>query len=792
MNTQQIIEQIKQQSMHSLRPLVRSALEEAARELSGTASGDGVANTLLACAQQVCDRFDRYLGYGFDRLNGRQSRRIELGDYPALSVVDSQFLDAANALEGMINYARNTCIELLINFNTRLSECVTARPVDETNSPLDPDRISQAFVDALAPLDIDRPYLLPLYRQFNRCVLRALHVPLRRANEACLANGLLPELIVDGRSREAQLGRRSSARPGNSPLDRAFMANGPGANRQVGSAEQLYGIIRELLHGRSIPVLDQEEELSDPEVVVPTALLSGRQFGGSLFNELGLTPLRAYHDMQVAGRKVRLVGGHQLLEFLDEVQARLIRQINHRGQVEVSARQFTSLLGEVMLQASPPGTVNAIDGRTFDLLLTLSLLYEVFCHEISLVQPVKELIVATKVVMMKIALYEPDLLRSGQHPARRLLNEVASAGVGGVELDRLREDATFIKLEELLIRLVMEYEGNASLIEELLDELYQFNNEKRVIDLALGEDCAEAGVERQKRLAQVHHYVHEKIEERIQEPLHPVVEELVYEHYHRFLVSVVQRDGQGSNSWILVIKVLDLLLWTVRSKKGKDDLQRFTRLNSQLIPNLKKALLRSGLDHPASDALLQRFQDVQLASFQPNGRPVQTAVNGTLAGQIYCTEEYETRTERSTVSDDADRSSRAGAPAAESATRFPHPSLDGSSQSPSIASAAAPDAMGASQPALQQALSQAGKLPVGSWVRFSMEGDVGLDCTLAARLPTMDRLVFVNANGVKVVEKSQHSLALELMAGTVRIVSEWPLFERGLESVIARLRSRQS
>ena len=94
-------------------------------------------------------------------------------------------------------------------------------------------------------------------------------------------------------------------------------------------------------------------------------------------------------------------------------------------------------------------------------------------------------------------------------------------------------------------------------------------------------------------------------------------------------------------------------------------------------------------------------------------------------------------------------------------------------------------------PELQSHLSQVDKLEIGTWLGFQMEGNEILYCTLAVRLHSVDRLVFVNNKGVKVLEKTREGLARELQQGSVRIVSEWPLFERGMESVIARLRERQ-
>jgi hypothetical protein len=89
-------------------------------------------------------------------------------------------------------------------------------------------------------------------------------------------------------------------------------------------------------------------------------------------------------------------------------------------------------------------------------------------------------------------------------------------------------------------------------------------------------------------------------------------------------------------------------------------------------------------------------------------------------------------------------------------------------------------------------LQEVDRLPVGIWVEFKGTDEQSIRCTLAARIDTIDKLVFVNRQGVKVVEKSRMGLARELKQGSVKIISDHPLFDRALESVICTLRDQQS
>jgi len=84
-------------------------------------------------------------------------------------------------------------------------------------------------------------------------------------------------------------------------------------------------------------------------------------------------------------------------------------------------------------------------------------------------------------------------------------------------------------------------------------------------------------------------------------------------------------------------------------------------------------------------------------------------------------------------------------------------------------------------------LSQVDGLPIGSWIEM-METGKPQRCKLAARIPAVGKLIFVNRSGVKVAEYTRPGLAVALRRGSVRLLDDAALFDRALESVISNLR----
>jgi hypothetical protein len=102
---------------------------------------------------------------------------------------------------------------------------------------------------------------------------------------------------------------------------------------------------------------------------------------------------------------------------------------------------------------------------------------------------------------------------------------------------------------------------------------------------------------------------------------------------------------------------------------------------------------------------------------------------------------------------------------------------------------AEPEALADDDPAMQQVEHFA----VGVWVEFlGPTESEHVRCKLAAKINAIDKYIFVNRQGVKVVEKTKLGLALELKQGTVRVISDGLLFSRALESVIGSLRETQT
>lgn len=191
---------IKTEMTAMLQELVIKAVEDACVAMRDKTATAMDSKTLFDAKTALADNFGSYTGANFDRLldQGGQAE-VNILDYGKLSLVEEADLEAIIALEGMIAHARNCDISEYLAFSTRLNELCFGIHIDESNNPMDPEQIGEAFRDTVKPLGLAPKSLLVLYRHFNTGVFHQLKSVLKRANEIMVEHGIMPDLNMAAR-----------------------------------------------------------------------------------------------------------------------------------------------------------------------------------------------------------------------------------------------------------------------------------------------------------------------------------------------------------------------------------------------------------------------------------------------------------------------------------------------------------------------------------------------------------------------------------------------------------------
>ena len=204
--------------------------------------------------------------------------------------------------------------------------------------------------------------------------------------------------------------------------------------------------------------------------------------------------------------------------------------------------------------------MHAIDGQSSDIINLVTLLYDAIWHDETVPIPVKELIGRTQITILKIALQDSTFFDTDDHPVRVLINELATAGISWTNFDKLEHDPMYRKMQELVERLISEYESDSELIEVLIQDFRSFKQAQR-LETEEEEVRFKDADERENRLEEINSYAHAKITDRILDKnISPIISNFLETFFRKFVVQVILREGPGGISWKPVMNTIDVLL----------------------------------------------------------------------------------------------------------------------------------------------------------------------------------------------------------------------------------------
>jgi hypothetical protein len=711
---------------------------------------------------EILMQFIDNLNLEFDKLTGKVKKERQVVDFETLSLVAEDELNAMVAVEGMIANARNMHLPSFISFNTRLNALFTDIRIDESTNPLDPQQVATAFSGATGKIGLTSDQSITVHREFNERVLKNINQILREANRLLIDHGVIPDLRMES--------SKSTAKPSRAQSRAASEFNTFGAveneeNEPNEDNPELFSMMQNLMHtppptpaagqpwsapagmvpAGTVPVgmvpASQPQQYAVPASMIP----AGHTTGGAVMQAFQPAP----------GEQVEMVDQTQLMDILTNIQRVLEERTGDRNipsaLEEVEKVDISASLGEILQENQEQGVISALDRQSSDIINLVTLLYDAIWQDESVPIPIKELIGRTQITIIKVALSDQNFFNNESHPARQLLNEFAEAGIGWAEVENLGEDPLYKQIEGSVTKIQTAYTGEVEFFADLRKEFRTFRAKEAAKTRQLEQRILK-NKESEDRLEDIRELVSQKIEERILgRDLHPFVVELLETHFHKFMVMLVAKEGPGSNAWKQSINTIDVLLWSVQPHKQEGDRNRLATVNPRLLNNLRKALRITQLDTEAVDNLITQLKEVQEETFgsteeaEPEMQEVETE-----------TVDTEAQTER--------------------AIEMREPVVESKE-----------DEIDEDHPALQQVDA----LAVGMWVEFSDGEDQSVRCKLAAKINAIDKFIFVNRQGVKVVEKTRMGLAKELRDGSVRIISDGALFSRALESVIGNLRDAQ-
>jgi hypothetical protein len=646
--------------------------------------------------------------YDISKASNKFSSEPDAAAEGELSLLQNDELEMSVAISGIVSKVTSQFSLQLSQLTQRLDTLCRHTGIAERNNPLGPYRLATAFVDATSEVDIPIKVRIILLKQFERFVMERMGSCYDLANRILAEAGVLADL-------------RSVRRPQT-----------PGAASSQARAAQTAPA------NTSADVRVAATEIATEFAVLQELLASARRpgaLGASGAHTGGVTAPGAVCSTPELIALLRAVQTDHVAEPID-----LDAVPSSIDLPSVLAARTTGRDGHASFGRSDEDAVNLI-GMLFDYIL----------NDRNLAIPMKALIGRLQIPMLKVAILDKAFFSKPSHPARQLLNELSSAGIGWSSSAELKRDALYDKIESIVVRVLNHFDDDFQLFEALVSELRDFVQQDGRRIAKIEQRMRETELGKAKTVA-AKRAVQQLINEKASGlRLPPTVSRFISETWSRVLVLVNVKHGPEHDDWTNATQALDDLLWCVQPLELERDLDKRDRMIPVLLSRLTNGMQSINLPANELTQALATLRDT-LTDIAEHDRAYLADATGTAHGEEV---QRNPMTEIVLAAPDDAEDVPEHAPAPEMVTR-----INGISE--------------------------------GVWVEFRDDGGERTRCKVAAIVQPGNRYIFVNRRGMKVRELTRMALAVEIENGTLTVLDESQVFDRALEAVIGNLRQMRN
>ena len=464
--------------------------------------------------------------------------------------------------------------------------------VQISDDPFAPDVCMRALLEVARELGLETSSWLPLASAFERPMTEEL----RRAYQK-LHDHFRKHKVDVAEVRRELAARQALGRPTLNPATKAPAPAAAGGDFNSGFA------VTRSPGSQRLPWMEEVERFAQGQPTlsgVPTTAGGARTLGGGPVTVLTFGDVRTSLDQMMARMGAELRGlpvpaqaasqgapPPDLLEAISEMQ-----HVGVRAGMEAAAAALAPTVGAAGAdQGAWRDVLLAKSNRTVDK-LTIEIVGMLFDHVLQDEQvpaEIKAVLSRLQFPVLKVALVDADFFASGTHPARRLIDRLASTAVGwepyGDENQRYKKE-----LERVVLQVQERFDKDLGLFEQLLKEFDAFIAEmptRETDPVARAKRALEEAEKREVLVINTTIQVRRAFEH---VELEQYLREFLVGPWVQALVSATLRDEQTPGFSKAFRQSIHDMVWSVQPKISADERKRLVAL----IPGMTR-VLRDGM-----------------------------------------------------------------------------------------------------------------------------------------------------------------------------------------------------
>jgi len=642
---------------------------------------------------------------------GNQSQSpAEIGPgLDAIKLIDKDDMEQDVAITGIVTRARIENQELLYQLNCRFDYLMPDVRINENNNPLDPAQICNAVVESIKTLDLNIKCKVILLKHLDRTVILELRNIYSLANDLLISAGVLPQIRFD--LRKNQTGGAQKTQPAEGTAFEIQQAENAAFNSSIAAPAQELSQLLGMLG-----------QLRSAGVVMPRAI------------------------SHPVGSDAAPISQQALLDALTTLQ--LSRQYVERPQ----SLDIRHAIEQILSANTGAGTDTALYESDEDIINLVAMFFDFVLDDRNLPVPVQALISRLQIPILKVALKDKSFFSNNKHPARLLINDIATSAVGWDESSELEQEKLYREANRVVHQVIENFTGNLDVFEAANEEFQKVSKpeqqkatvvEKRTQEAAMGKAKAEHA------RAQAQDVLYNRLK---QSRLPASIMDFLVQDWLRVLLYVQLKYGVESTEWLEAKQVVELLAWGLRPLSDERSLQRLDKIKGDVLIKMTHGLeaIKASTDHIQNTLAIteqtfdmvrnRNLADADLVALNPQqiqilGRSVEATLD-----------HWDQLSER---------------------------------QRDQLKS----------QSAAKEFLAKVEKIRPGTWAIYTAdENQKKYRCKLAMVTEPGDSYIFVNRFGLRVFEKKKQEIATDLQKGHLKLLENGMLFDRAMDNITDKLK----
>jgi len=625
-------------------------------------------------------------------------------DSSDLGLVDKKDLEEDLAISNMVIKIRNTSKQALYVLDKRIGFLINDPDLERWQNPLGPEAICDAFHEAARRIETGLEIRLVVFKLFDQHVICHLSELYKEINTRLVAMGVLPEI------------KTYIKRNPNPASGAQFPA--PGTTQPDGEME----------HGYETG--GYAHQAPAQPAGAGTAGVGNYSSGGypaAMAGPIGALTLLQHGSVSEDG------SGSGAGSFA----------VN---PADLSSGQVNILHG---LKDSPLARGLGTGGdMTIDI---VAMLFDYILDDKNIQDGMRALIGRLQIPLLKVALLDNQFFSRKSHPARRLLNRLATTAVDWDEKHG-NKDPLYLKVQSIVQTVLDHFEDDIGLFGTLLDDLESFLSKEEEQARIRAERSAKV-MEGKERLDVAKTTTLEEIEPRLNDEQNlEFVRDFVTNYWKNLLFITCARQGKDSPAWKQTVATMDDLIWSVKPKYTREDRQRLVAMQPSLLTRLREGMERLSIPTTERDDFIAKL-------IHAHGR---TAVN-----RSECDQADEVPEDKPAVVKESTIQKAVANSTSTQKSRKP-----------------APEPVSTAYEPADDFSARARQLTTGSWVEFRGSDGKGKRAKLSWISPITNTYLFTDRSGLKVGNYSIDELALLLRCARARILDSAPLMDRAVSTVL--------